>query len=131
MRIKTIFIKIFKILIILILINFSSSKIFTLKDLTSEKRYSISQNSKEFIKKINDNVYIEVYLIGDFPSRIEKLESELKYFLSEIKKINNYFEIKYVNILEENDLKTRNEILYQISEKGISPTTLKLSLIHI
>ena len=84
MRIKTIFIKIFKILIILILINFSSSKIFTLKDLTSEKRYSISQNSKEFIKKINDNVYIEVYLIGDFPSRIEKLESELKYFLSEI-----------------------------------------------
>ncbi len=126
MRIKTIFIKIFKILIILILINFSSSKIFTLKDLTSEKRYSISQNSKEFIKKINDNVYIEVYLIGDFPSRIEKLESELKYFLSEIKKINNYFEIKYVNILEENDLKTRNEILYQISEKGISPTTLKI-----
>ena len=83
--------------------------------MTSEKRYSISQNSKEFIKKINDNVYIEVYLIGDFPSRIEKLESELKYFLSEIKKINNYFEIKYINILEEDDLKTRNEILYQIN----------------
>ena len=75
----------FSILIIILLINFIGSYVFNRFDLTKEGRYSLSETTKKLLSEIDDYIYIEVYLEGDFPPGIERLSLETKQILSEFK----------------------------------------------
>ena len=55
-------------ILVIVLINFSASLLFERFDLTSEKRYSLSNASKKLVKNLDDIVYVKVYLEGDFPA---------------------------------------------------------------
>ena len=66
------------ILVIVLLINFISSIAHNRFDLTKEGRFSLSEASKSLLSSIEDYIYIEVYLEGDFPAGIERLSIETK-----------------------------------------------------
>ena len=53
---------------IIVLINIIGSFVYTRFDLTSEKRYTLSDTSKEILKDLNDYVYFRVYLEVEFPA---------------------------------------------------------------
>ena len=114
------------ILIIILLINFIGSYVFNRFDLTKEGRYSLSEPTKKLLSEIDDYIYIEVYLEGDFPPGIERLSLETKQILSEFKTKNDFIQYTFINPTESNDDKTRNEILKQLFEKGIVPTSLQV-----
>lgn len=95
-------------------------------DLTKEGRYSLSKASKKLLSEIDDYIYIEVYLEGDFPAGIERLSLETKQILSEFKTHNDFIQFTFINPTESKDDKTRNEILKQLYEKGINPTNLQV-----
>ena len=114
------------ILIIIILINIIGSMVYHRFDLTKEGRYSLSKASKKLLSDIDDYIYIEVYLEGDFPAGIERLSLETKQILSEFKTQNDFIQYTFINPTESKDDKTRNEILKQLYEKGISPTNLQV-----
>lgn len=114
------------ILIIIILINIIGSMVYHRFDLTKEGRYSLSKASKKLLSEIDDYIYIEVYLEGDFPAGIERLSLETKQILSEFKTQNDFIQYTFINPTESKDDKTRNEILKQLYEKGISPTNLQV-----
>lgn len=95
-------------------------------DLTKEGRYSLSKASKKLLSEIDDYIYIEVYLEGDFPAGIERLSLETKQILSEFKTQNDFIQYTFINPTESKDNKTRNEILKQLYEKGINPTNLQV-----
>lgn len=114
------------ILIIILLINFIGSYIHNRFDLTSEKRFSLSEASINLLNNLDDYVYIEVYLEGDFPAGIERLSLETQQILSEFRSHNRLLQYTFINPTESTDAKTRNEILQQLYEKGISPTSLQV-----
>ena len=95
-------------------------------DLTQEGRYSLSKASKKLLSEIDDYIYIEVYLEGDFPAGIERLSLETKQILSEFKTQNDFIQFTFINPTESKDDKTRNEILKQLYEKGLNPTNLQV-----
>ena len=70
-------------IIILILLNFVGSFVFHRFDLTSEKRYTLSDATKKLLGKLNDVVYVKVYLEGDFSSGFKNLRKETKELLNE------------------------------------------------
>jgi len=68
-------------LIILVLIAFIFTKIFFRVDLTSEKRYTLSQETKTILKNLDDIVYVKIYLDGDLPVGFKKFRNSIIYFL--------------------------------------------------
>ena len=53
------------ILAVIILLNLVNQKLFFRLDLTSEKRYTLSDQSKEILKNLDDFIYVRLYLDGE------------------------------------------------------------------
>ena len=53
------------VLLVLVFANVISSYLFRRFDLTSEKRYTLSESTKEVLKGLDDQVLFRVYLEGD------------------------------------------------------------------
>lgn len=119
-------IKFLSVLSIIILSNILSNSWFHRFDLTKEKRFSLSESTKKILTSVDDYIYIEVYLEGTFPAGIERLSIETQYILSEFKSHNPLIRYKFINPTESPDDKTRNEIINQLFEKGLTPTTLQV-----
>ena len=84
--------------IIVILVNFIGSFAFHRFDLTSEKRYTISDNSKDLAANLDDIVYVKVYLEGDFPAGFKRLRDETREMLDEFRAYSNGFiEYEFIN----------------------------------
>ena len=104
------------ILIIIVLINIIGSFVYTRFDLTSEKRYTISNTSKEILKNLDDYVFFRVYLEGEFPAGFKKLRKETKEMLDEFRAYSKFIDYEFINPSESNDPVERQEtykILYQ------------------
>jgi len=114
------------ILIILVFLNIIGSFVHNRYDLTKEGRYSLSEATKNLLTELEDYVYVEVYLEGEFPAGIERLSLESRQLLSEFKSHNKLIQYTFINPTESTDEKTRNEIITQLYQKGLSPTTLQV-----
>ena len=104
--------------IILILMNFLGSFIFHRFDLTSEKRYTLSDVTKKILGDLNDVVYVKVYLEGEFPAGFKRLSNETKEMLDEFRAFSNdNIEYQFINPSLSADKKEQNDIYKQLYEK--------------
>lgn len=72
----------------LLAINVAAARLHTRADLTEEKRYSLTQATKELAGKLQNNVVIDVFLKGEFPSGFRKLSTSTQEFLGVLKEAN-------------------------------------------
>jgi ABC-2 type transport system permease protein len=113
-------------LIIIILVNIISGRIFTRLDLTSEKRYTLSEATKTMLAQIDDLVYFRVYLEGEFPAGFKKLQRETIDMLNEFRAYNANIEYEFINPTASNDATERQRIFSMLVEKGLEPTDLQV-----
>ena len=112
-------------LLILVFINIISYFIFTRIDLTSEKRYTLSESTKKYLKQIDDVMYFQVYLDGEFPAGFKRLRSETKEMLDEFRAYNDNIQYSFINPSEGDDKKKIQNTYQQLVNKGIQPTNIK------
>ena len=113
-------------LIIIIVVNIIASFIYTRFDLTSEKRYTLSDTSKEILKNLDDYVYFRVYLEGDFPAGFKKLRKETKEMLDEFRAYSKFVDYEFINPSESNDAAERNETYKLLYQSGLNPTEIAM-----
>jgi ABC-2 type transport system permease protein len=112
-------------LIAILLLNYIGSFAFERFDLTAEKRYTLSDTSKELAGSIDDIIYVKVYLEGDFPSGYKRLRDETKEMLDEFRAYSKgNIEYEFINPAESEDDKIREEIYKQLYQQGLRPTDL-------
>ena len=112
-------------LIIVLLVNYIGSFAFERFDLTSEKRFTLSETSKDLASNIDDIIYVKVYLDGDFPAGYKRLRDETKEMLDEFRAYSNgNLEYEFINPSESADQKIRHEIYKQLYKQGLRPTDL-------
>jgi gliding-associated putative ABC transporter substrate-binding component GldG len=99
----------------LILLNIVSQRFYKRFDLTKDKRYTLSEVSTSIINKIQDPLYITVYLEGDFPSEFKRLQIETQQFLEELRAENSKVVIRFEN---------PNDIREELIKKGMIPSQL-------
>lgn len=110
------------VLTIVILINFVGSFLFKRFDLTSEKRYTLSESSRKLLKSLDDVVYIKVYLQGDFNPNFTRLKNETKELLDEFRAYSNgNLEYELINPLDNPSKEETDKIEKQLYDKGIMP----------
>lgn len=111
-------------IIIIILINIIGSFSFFRIDLTSEKRYSLSDATKETLKKVDDIVYFKVYLEGDFPAGFKRLSKETKEMLDEFRAYNKNIQYEFIDPTKVKDKEDVKGLYEQLIKKGLEPTTI-------
>ena len=113
-------------LIVIVAINIIASFVYTRFDLTSEKRYTLSDTSKEILKDLDDYVYFRVYLEGDFPAGFKKLRKETKEMLDEFRAYSKFVDYEFINPSESNDAAERNETYKLLYQSGLNPTEIAM-----
>ena len=76
------------ILSAIIVLNIFSYFIFFRLDFTTNKRYSLSNVSKEVIQNNNEPIVVDFYVSEDLPQNIQKLAQEFLSLLKEYKSIS-------------------------------------------
>lgn len=108
----------------LIVTNVFTSAVVWRLDLTSEKRYSISESTKELLKNQENGVKVDVYLEGDMNVGFLRLKKSVKYMLDEMDRYANVgVKADFIDPLEGvYSEKQRHEKIAKMQHKGLSPT---------
>lgn len=110
------------VLLVLVFANVISSYLFRRFDLTSEKRYTLSESTKEVLKGLDDQVLFRVYLEGDdLPAEYRRFRNDIKNMLDQFRAYSSNVEYEFIN---PNAFKTEEEKmqLYQtLVKKGLVP----------
>ncbi len=113
-------------LFIIVNVNIIGSYIFERIDLTSEKRFTLSETTLDMLNELDDYIYLTIYLEGDLNSGFKRLRNSIKEMLDEFSVIaKNNIEYEFINPLKGKDDKARNEIGRQLMKKGLMPTNLQ------
>lgn len=113
--------------LIVVFTNVIGYYVFGRIDLTSEKRYTLSQSTKNMLKKIDEPILYRVYLEGEFPADFKRLQNETKEMLNQFRAYNKNVQYEFVN---PNNFDSQEEqtVFYQkLAQKGIQPTQIQVS----
>ncbi|NNF01964.1 MAG: gliding motility-associated ABC transporter substrate-binding protein GldG [Bacteroidia bacterium] len=114
------------LLVILVLVNVISSFLFTRIDLTEDKRYTLSNETKTLLGDLEDVVFLKVYLEGEFPPGFRRLSNSTKEMLDEMRNYSNEnLEYEFIDPSESESEQQRNQLYQQLAEKGLQPTNLE------
>jgi ABC-2 type transport system permease protein len=113
---------------ILISVNFLSSGFFFRIDLTSEKRFTLSPQTKSLLKELDDVVFFRVYLEGkDFPAGFERLKNSTREMLDEFRVYSgNNIEYEFVDPIDGLEKKEQADVFQQLYKKGIIPAFVEI-----
>ena len=110
---------------IIIVANILAQRFFFRLDLTEDNRYSIAPATKEILENLDDVVYVEVYLEGEFPAGFKRLQQAIEETLEEFRIYGgDNIQYQFVDPSANPDIKARNEYYQQLAKKGIQPTNL-------
>ena len=112
---------------ILVLINVLASMLFFRLDLTADKRHSLSETSKDILQKLDDVVYVKVYLDGEFPSGFTRLQNATYQLLNEFRSYSSFLEYEFINPSESTNQEERNRLYRQLYDHGLEPTNLQVN----
>lgn len=109
----------------ILLVNINLKYLPLRLDLTEEKRFTISEATKDLLENLDDVVYIEVYLEGDLNAGFKRLRNSIAETLEEFKVYgSSRIEYKFVNPDEAPNPTARNRFYQQLAAKGLPATTL-------
>jgi ABC-2 type transport system permease protein len=110
---------------IVILASILSQQFFFRIDLTSEKRYTLSDDTKEILSDLDDIVFIRVYLEGELNIPFRKFQENIHDMLDELKVYGgSRLQYEFVNPFEDADAKKQGQILEELYNKGLRPTNI-------
>ncbi|HEY0772331.1 MAG TPA: gliding motility-associated ABC transporter substrate-binding protein GldG, partial [Sphingobacteriaceae bacterium] len=109
--------------VLIVLINLLSSKFFFRLDLTEEKRFQIKDQTKEMLSKLEEDVFIEVYLEGELNSDFRRFRNSIRETLEEFRiHSDNRVQFTFTDPATAQSEKAQNEFMAELASKGIQPT---------
>lgn len=110
------------VIVILIVLNAVSSQFFKRFDLTSDKRYTLSETTLNLLKNVQEPIKIDVFLDGDFPVAFKRLQSETYQLLEEYKAYNSNIIFKFNN--PNADEANAEQFASELIGLGFTPTNI-------
>lgn len=115
------------VLVLLVFLNLVFSGYFFRLDLTKEKRYSLSPSSINLTHKIDDILFVKVYLEGEFPAGFKRLSRSTKEILDEFAVYaNGNLQYEFIDPFKETDGKKSDQIIDELTAKGLQPTSVQI-----
>lgn len=110
------------VLVVLVLLNILSGFYYKRFDLTKEKRYTLSETSKNLAGKLTESLYLKIYLEGEMSGHFKQLKNEIRDLAYEFREASgNKIEIELLNPIAGIAGKERAQILEEFARKGMEP----------
>lgn len=101
-------------------LNAISTSVYSRFDLTSDKRYTLSDATLNIVKDADSPIVIDVFLEGEgFPSEFRRLQSETRQLLEEFSAYNSNISFKFLDPIEDDATRDRN--IEQLNARGLTP----------
>lgn len=112
---------------IVLLVCFIGSFFRLRGDLTSEKRYTLTEATRELAESLEDVVYVKVYLAGELPADLQQLAQSTRDLLDEMRAYQpDKIQYSFVDPSESPDAKTRNEVYDQLQKQGLTYSSIRI-----
>jgi ABC-2 type transport system permease protein len=109
----------------LILLNVVAARFFFRVDLTEDKRYTISPATKNMLRNLDQKVFADVYLEGEFPAGFRRLQTGVRETLDEFRVYaGQNLEYRFIDPGADQDPQKRNAVVMELVKKGLQPTNL-------
>ena len=118
-------------LILVILINILFSFFGIKFDLTEDKKHTVSKETTKILSNLEDQIFIKLYLDGDFPVEFKYLQKEIISMLKSFKLVaqdNLDFQLINPNSNKENQQKI--DLFKQLVKDGLTPTDIEVQSIN-
>ena len=111
-------------IVLLLVLNTIGSFFFFRFDLTKDKRYTLSPTSLHIIEKVNNPLYIKVYMQGELPAEFKRLQLETRQMLEEFQGYNSNIVFEFIDPLE--DEATSMDNIKELYRKGLTPINISV-----
>ena len=109
---------------IIAVLNIIGSFVFTRFDLTSEKRYTLSDATRRMLRELDDIVYLKVYLEGEFPASFKRLRNSTREMLDEFRAYSSNVQYEFINPSAGGNMSERAALFEELVREGLNPTDL-------
>ncbi|MCS6980487.1 MAG: gliding motility-associated ABC transporter substrate-binding protein GldG [Flavobacteriales bacterium] len=106
-----------------LLLNGASRYRFVRWDLTSSKRFTLSDSTLSMLRRLDDIVYVRCYLDGPLNADFKKLRQEIRELFDEMRAYaGDKFRYEFINPYAQGSGKDLKAVLKQLEEEGLQPT---------
>jgi len=110
------------VLVVIVIANVLSNIYYHRFDLTKEKRFTLSETSKNLSKNLKEKLYFKLYLQGEMSSIFKQLRNEVRDMAYEFREASGRkIEIELIDPLAGVVLSEKSKVLQSFSDKGIEP----------
>ncbi|AFD05520.1 gliding motility-associated ABC transporter substrate-binding protein GldG [Solitalea canadensis] len=109
------------------LVNIAGSFYFSRIDFTKEKRYTLSESTKNILTGLENDVVVNVYLEGELPANFKRLKKSTLEMLDEFKAYSKgkiYY--NFIDPLGSSSVERQNAMIDTLAKQGLQPTNLMM-----
>ena len=103
-----------------------SSKYFFRIDLTAEKRYTLSPETKQVLRRLDAPLYVNIYLDGDLPVQFRKFRNRIREMFDDFKVYSkSRIVCRFIDPTDAPNRQEREEFYAALGEVGIQKITVE------
>jgi ABC-2 type transport system permease protein len=110
---------------IVLFVNVLASAFYTHLDLTEEGRFTLTRPTKELMRQLDERVYVEVLLEGEFPAGFKRLQTATRELLDDLRSETGYLDYQFDDP-SAGTVDDINERRKALSDMGINPINLQV-----
>ncbi|TVQ82772.1 MAG: gliding motility-associated ABC transporter substrate-binding protein GldG [Bacteroidetes bacterium] len=114
-------------LLIIVAVNMIGSRYFKRIDLTSERRFTLTDATRDLLRDLDDIVYFRIYLEGDFPAGFRRLRNQTREMLDEFRAYSGFIQYEFINPTVKGDWELTEENYRMLAGKGLQPTQVQVT----
>jgi ABC-2 type transport system permease protein len=112
---------------VILCINLVANYFYARFDFTKEKRYTLTQKTKDNLQKTTKNITITVFLDGEIPAAFQRLRNATEDLLNDYKAYSNAnIKIVFEDPLKDIPLNEQDAVINQYAQIGIKPIEVNL-----
>ena len=122
------FLELGAILLVMVMVSLLSGAKFFRIDLTTEKKYTLSQSTRELMENLDGQVMVRIYLEGEMPSEFVNFRNHIEDLMDDCKAwAGEKLHYEFVNLYDEPDEEIRGRIIGQLYDQGLRVTSIQVS----
>lgn len=109
----------------ILVLNLLVSRVYWRVDITEDRRYTLSEHTRDLLNRIDRPIRVDIFLAGKLPVRIQKIQYSLTRMLDEFRRISgNNFRYNLIDPNEIQEIEEKKALVKYLTERGIMPVNL-------
>ena len=113
------------VLPLLVVLNVVAGRIYLRVDITNDKRYTLSEHTRQLLKHLDRGIGVDIFLGGSLPAEMQKLQYATTRMLEEFRRITgNKLRYMLIDPADISDGEEKKQFVQYLASRGILPVNL-------